>query len=449
MMLLKKTLPRRTVLRGLGATIALPLLDSMVPALASTHAAAAQPVRRFGIVYVGMGMNMNLWTPETEGTLELSQIQLPLSDFKDRLVVVSNLDSHAATTQGADGGQHPRAQTSWLTGARAKATEGLDIRAGESLDQIVAKVQGASTQLQSLELAIEDTDLLGTCSFGYSCAYNNTISWRTPTTPLPMENNPRAVFQRLFGASDSTDRAARLLHIQRDRSILDSITGKVADLERGLGPGDRRKVEAYLDAVRDVERRTQVAEEQIDRELPVVDRPMGIPAGFEEHVKLMFDLQRLAFQTDLTRVSTFLMSREASNRSYPEIGVADAYHPLSHHQNLPEKLAKQAKVNVFHLQMFAYQLEKMRDTPDGDGSLLDHTLWLYGSGMSDSNLHINDDVPTLLVGGPAFNVRGGRHVRAPQGTRLTNLQLTLLDKLGLPVEKFGDSTGKLKLVSDV
>ena len=448
MIITKKHLPRRTVLRGLGATVALPLLDGMVPAFAALRNTAANPVRRLGVIYVGMGMYMKEWMPAAEGALQLSPILQPVAPFQDRLLVVSGLDSKEA--DGTDGGTHPRMQTTWLTGCRAKRTEGVGgVQAGVSMDQIVAREFGKATQLASLELAIESVDLLGTCFAGYSCAYMNTIAWRSPRTPLPMENNPRAVFERLFGASDTTDPRARLAEIQADRSILDSITDKVAHFQTGLGPSDRARVAQYLEAVRDVERRIQKAEEQVGRELPVVERPMGIPATYEEHAKLMFDLLAIAYQVDLTRVTSFLLGREASVRSYPEIGVPDSHHPLSHHGNDPEKLAKQAQINIMQMKLLRYFLEKLNALPDGDGSLLDHTLLLYGSGMSDSNLHIPRNVPTLVVGGgKTFQITGGRHLRFPEKP-LTNLQLTLLEKLRFPVEHFGDSTGELNLLSDV
>ena len=447
MIITRKHLPRRTVLRGLGACIALPVLDSMIPAFGGARAAAALPVRRFGAVYVGMGMNMPIWTQPQEGPLTFNPILAPMEPFGDRIVVVSGCDSKEG--DGIDGGQHPRMQTSWLTGCRANRTEGVDIRAGTSLDQIIARQWEDRTQLASLELAIESTDLLGTCSLGYSCAYNNTLSWRTPTTPLPMENNPRNVFERLFGASDSTGREARLRDIQTDRSVLDSVTRKAAGLRANLGSGDQLKLTEYLDAVRDVERRVRKAEEQVDRELPVVDRPVGIPPTFEEHVKLMFDLQTLAFQTDLTRVFSFLMVREASVRSYPEVGVPDSHHPLSHHQNAPEKLAKQAKLNTFQMGLLRYFVDKLAATPASAGSLLDHTMLLYGSGMSDSNLHLPRNLPTVLVHGKGYGIEGNRHIMAQDGTPFANLHMTLLDRLGLDVERFGDSNGELKLVTGV
>jgi hypothetical protein len=441
----RKHIRRRTILRGIGASLALPLLDSMVPALTLTRLSAAAPIRRFGAVYVGMGFNMPMWTQPAEGTLEINPILEPMAAYKDRLIVVSGCDSKEG--DGIDGGQHPRMQTSWLTGCRAHRTEGVDIHAGTSLDQIVARSWEKETQLASLELAIESTDLLGTCSLGYSCAYNNTIAWRTPTTPLPMENNPRNVFERLFGASDSTDTNARLGEIRTDKSVLDSVTAKIASFKTGIGAGDRVKLAEYLDAVRDVERRVHKAEEQVSRELPLVERPAGIPATFEEHVKLMFDLQMLAFQTDLTRVFSFLMVREASVRSYPELGVPDSHHPLSHHQNNPEKMAKQAKLNAFQMKMLAYFVEKLATTGEGDGHMLDHALLLYGSGMSDSNLHLPKNLPTAVVFGKGIDVKGNRHVKFADGTRLANLELTVLDKMGLNVEQFGDSTGKVNLLS--
>ena len=443
MIVTKKSLPRRTVLRGMGAAIALPFLDCMVPAFAY----APEPVRRLGIVYVPMGMNMPLWTPATEGPLELSVIQQPLAPFQDRVLVLSGLDSKEADAH--DGGVHPRCQTAWLTGAKAFPTEGVGIRAGISMDQIAAAQLASQTQLASLEIATETFELAGACNFGYSCAYNNTLCWRNDTTPLPMEVNPRVVFERMFGTADSTDQPARMAYITKRKSILDAMTERAAALNVQLGPDDRAKVDQYLDAVRDVERRIQKAEEQIDQELPLVDQPVGVPASYEEHTQLLFDLLTLAYQTDLTRVGTFMVGKEQSNRAFPEIGVAEPHHPLSHHQNNPEKLAKQAKVNALHMQLFVRFLHKLQSTPDGDGSLLDHTLLLYGSGMSDSNLHLMWDVPTMVVGNKTFGITGGRHIRYPEGTPLANLQLTLLDKVGVHVDQFGDSTGELNLLSDL
>jgi hypothetical protein len=449
MMITKKYLPRRTVLRGLGAALALPLLDSMTPAFAGVRDTAAKAVRRLGVIYVPMGMNMAKWTPPTEGALELTPILEPLASFRDRLVVVSGLDSQEGT--GNDNGPHPRVQAAWLTGARARQTDGIDIRAGVSMDQIAARAFANETQFASLELALEavDTPNGGCANFGYSCAYSSTIAWSTPTTPLPMEFNPRAVFERLFGTSASTDQRTRLAQIQRNRSLLDAVTEKIARLEKRIGPGDRAKLTQYLDAVRDVERSIQKAEEQVARELPVVDRPVGVPATFEEHAKLMYDLLALAYQCDMTRVFTFLYGREASIRSFPEIGVSDGWHPVSHHGDNPVQLEKQAKINIYHMKMFAYFLEKLRSTADGDGSLLDHTTILYGSGMSDSQRHMPLNLPTLIVGGPTADIKGGRHIRYPHGTPLANLHVTLLEKVGVPAEHLGDSTGELDLLSGI
>ena len=330
----------------------------------------------------------------------------------------------------------------------AKPTEGGDFRAGISVDQIAAQELGTETQLPSLELSIESNELSGSCDAGYSCVYTNTLCWRGPTTPLPMENNPRALFERLFGDSGSTNPALRLTQVKRQRSILDSVNDKVAQLTGRLGPDDRVKVDGYLETIRDVERRLQKAEEQAGRELPEIERPTGIPESYEDHVKLMFDLQVLAYQTDLTRVITFMLSKELSATTYPEIGVPEPYHPISHHRDDPELLLKQSKVNAYHARQFAYYLEKLQSTSDGDGSLLDHVLVMYGSGMGNSNLHDPHNLPILLAGGRASDVSWGRHVRYPEKTPLTNLYLTMLHRVGVPVERVGDSTGRLQHLSD-
>ncbi len=388
-----------------------------------------------------MGMNMAKYTPEGEGALKLSPTLLPLEPYLDRTLVMAGLDSKEADAR--DGGVHPRCQTTWATGVKAKATEGVDLRAGTSWDQFVAKEIGQETQLGSLELGIEPPAMGGSCGVGYSCAYSSTIAWRNPTTPLPMENNPRAVFERLFGASDTTDSRSRLDLILRDKSILDGVNTKLSALRVKVGPGDGRKIEQYLDAVRDVERRVQKAEEQIEKQLPVVDRPAGVPGTFEEHARLMFDLLVLAYQTDMTRVATYLMAQEQSVRTYPEIGVPDPHHPLSHHQDDPAKLEKQAKLNVFMVQQFVYFLDKLRQTPDGDGTLLDHSLLVCGSGMSNSNEHLMLNVPTIVVGNQMFDLKGGRHIRYAKGTPLANLQLALMARMGVRLESFGDSDGTL------
>jgi hypothetical protein len=446
----KKSLSRRTILRGLGATIALPLLDGMTPAFG---AAGKTPIRRFGAVYVPNGMNIWSWTPSTEGVnFELSPILAPLAPFRDQMVVVSGLANRSADPVPGEGsGDHVRAQTAFLTGAHAKKTEGLDLLAGVSMDQILAKEFGRETQLASLELALENNETAGGCENGYSCTYSGTLAWSSPTTPLPMETNPRAVFERMFGAADSTDRRVRLARIREDRSVLDAVTAQLADLQRRIGVPDQRKLTEYLDSIRDLERRIQKAEEQSDRELPTIDQPQGVPASFEEYAHLQFDLMALAYQTDLTRVATFLIAREQSTRTYPEIGAPEPHHAISHHQNRPEMLEKLAKLNTFHLSLFAHLLEKLQSMPDGDGTVLDHSVILYGAGMSNPDAHIHHDLPLLLMGGGAGQVKGGRHVRFPDADRtpMANLHRTVLGKLGIPVERFADSTGQIDLLPGV
>ena len=444
MIVTKLNLPRRTVLRGLGASLALPLLDAMVPALTPVRLSAAAPVKRLASIYVPMGAYMKKWTPPTEGPLELSEILQPLEKFKDRAVVLSGLDMQNADARDG-GGVHSRIQPCWLTGQHAKRTEGPDMQVGISMDQVAARAIGGETQLASLELALESSDLLGACDLGYTCAYTATMCWRGPSTPLTMEYNPRAVFERLFGTSDSTDAKTRLADMRRGKSLLDSVSSDMVKLKKRVGPGDQAKLDEYVDAVRDVERRVERAEQQSGRELPSVEQPAGIPTEFKDYTKLMFDLNVLALQADLTRISTFMVGRELSVRTFPEIGVPEQHHGLSHHQDQIEKLEKQAKLNVYHLQLFTHFLERLASTPDGEGSLLDHTLMLYGSGMSNSNLHLPYDVPTIVFGGSTFGIKGGRHVRHPKGTPLTNLQLSLLDKMGVPAERFGDSTGRLEI----
>jgi hypothetical protein len=446
----KQAIPRRSLLRGIGATLALPLLDAMIPAFSTVRRMTAAAPPRFGAIYVPNGMAMNYWTPERMGSeFEITPILEPLRPFRDQLLVLSGLSSKEAFPRNEGEGDHSRAQATFLTGVRPKKTEGADIELGVSLDQLVAKQFGGQTQLASLELGLESVELAGSCDLGYSCAYTATISWRGASTPLPMEIEPRAVFERLFGSSDSTNPQARLSSIRRDRSILDSVLHDASQLQRGLGPRDRAKVDEYLEAVRDVERRIQIAEAQVGRDLPEMEKPTGIPDTFEAHGKVMFDLLALALQTDLTRVFTFMVGRELSARAYPEIGVPDAHHGLSHHQYDPDKLERLSKINAFHTRLFAYFLEKLRSTPDGDGTLLDHMNVLYGAGLSDSNVHLHQNQPVLLVGGGAGRTQGGRHVRFPKDTPLTNLQLSILDKMGLPVEHFGDSTGRVDLLSGV
>ena len=451
MIITKKCLSRRTVLRGLGATIALPLLDGMVPAFAAIRQTAAQPVRRLGAIYLPNGMQMKSFTPATEGAaFELTPILEPLAPVRDRVLVLSGLcNKEADALPGEGDGAHSRAQAAFLTGAHAKKTGGADIKAGVSMDQIAARELGQHTQLASLELALESYDekyLIGGCEEGYGCAYSSTIAWRTATTPLPMEAEPRRVFERLFGTSDSTERGARLARLQMDRSILDSVTVELANLQRGLGAADRTKITTYLEAIRDIERRIQRAEEQSDRDLPEVDQPVGVPAAFKDYAHLMFDLWVLAFQCDLTRVTTMLVGREKSVRTFPEAGVPEPHHPVSHHLGRPEWLEKLAKINTLHMTTFAYFLEKLRSTPDGDGNLLDHSMIVYGGGMSDSNSHDHHHLPILLAGGGAGQIKGGRHLRFGESP-LANLHLTLLEKMGIPAERLGDSEGKIQELS--
>ena len=432
----KRAISRRMLLRGLGATVALPFLDSMVPALT-----AAIPTVRFGAVYVPNGMVMQNWTPGTVGTgFELTPILEPLAPFKDQMLVVSGLN--CTPPPGTRGGTHSRAATRFLTDVHPGAWNPEAV----SMDQIAARDLGRHTPLASLELGLEGANFAGSCdSGGFSCAFSYTISWRDSSTPLPMEHNPRAVFERLFGDNNTTDPAARAARRREQRSILDSISADVARLQGALGAGDQRKLGAYLDAVRDVERRIEVAEAQGDREVPLVERPMGVPADFADHASLMYDLQVLAHQTDRTRVTTFMSGHELSGRTYPEIGVPDAHHPLSHHRGVPDALAKLTKINRYHVGLFAAFVEKLRATPDGDGSLLDHMVLMYGAGMSDSNAHSPYNLPIVLLGGGAGTLRGGRHVSFDERDRtpLANLHVTLLDKLGAPVERIGDSTGPL------
>jgi hypothetical protein len=440
MIISKMAIPRRTVLRGIGATLALPLLDSMVPALTAWSKTAAKPVNRFGVVYVPNGMIMPNWTPAAEGAaFELTPTLSPLAPFREQLLVLSGLN--CIPTPGRPGGAHAKASTRFLTDVSPPTSE-TQLDAGISMDQIVAKELGKFTQLASLELAIESGDTAGACDQGFACAYTNTISWRSANTPLPTQNNPRAVFERLFGDSGSTDPKVRLARMQRERSVLDSVTQEVAQLRGELGQGDGAKLTEYLEAIRDVERRIQMAEAQSGQELPVIEHPGGIPATFDEHVKLMFDLEVLAYQCDLTRVITFMMGREFSGVTYPQIGVPDAHHPMSHHQNEPEKVAKVAKINAYHVGLFAYLLDKLRSTPDGDGSLLDHMTMMYGAGMADSNAHSPINIPLVLAGGGAGQLKGGRHIRY-KDMPLANLHLTLLDKFGVQWDRIGDSTGRL------
>ena len=438
MIITKKAIPRRTMLKGLGASVALPLLDGMVPAFTALRDTAADPVRRLGIVYVPNGMMMDHWTPATEGIgFNFPTILQPLERFRDQVEVLSGM--HGVDAEGP----HARASTRFLTGVASQRDDGSNLKAGISMDQIAGRVLGQETQLATLELAIDGRDFAGSCDEGFSCAYTNTISWANDTTPLPMENNPRAVFERLFGDSGSTDPAVRKARLEKDASLLDSVTDRARYLSRQLGSTDQAKLDQYLEAVRDIERRIQMAESQSERELPVVDQPAGIPDTFGEHTKMMFDLLALAYETDLTRVATFMMGREITGRTYAEIGVPDAHHPISHHQRDPVKLEKLMKINLYHAELFAEFIARLNSTPDGDGTLLDHSMIVYGAGMADSNSHYSGNLPILLAGGAAGT--GGRHMQHEPDTPLANLHLSLLDKMGVPIESLGDSTGRLPL----
>jgi Protein of unknown function (DUF1552) len=443
MVITKMSLPRRTFLRGIGTTLALPFLDAMVPAL--TAVPKAPP--RFTAIYFGNGANMNEWTPQTEGVgFAMTPSLKALEPFRDRLLVVTGLDNYPATDQGDTGGQHPRAAVAFMSSAHAKQTEGADVRAGTTVDQLAANELCKDLKLSSLELTVESNDVVGACDHGYACAYMNSLSWKSPTMPLPTESNPRFVFERLFGSGDTAEE--RVIRSREDRSILDVVTRQISQLKRRLGATDNAKLGEYLDAIRDVEQRiTKV--ESYNSDLSVPERPVGVPETFREHAELMFDLQALAFQADITRVSTFMLARENSKRPYPEIGLPEEHHAMSHHGGNPEKLAMYAKLNAYHVDTFAYFVKKLHSTPDGDGTLLDHAVIMYGSGMSDGNVHSNYNIPVVVLGGRDQGLKGNRHLKFPKGTPLANLSLTLLDKLGVPLKSYGDSTGELNLLSGV
>jgi Protein of unknown function (DUF1552) len=448
MIITKMALPRRTFLRGMGTVLGLPLLDAMMPALSAMVPPEAA-TRRIGFIYMPNGVAKNstidYWTPASEGKdFELSQILSPLAPFRDRMVVVSGLDQNQAET-GNDGasGDHTRGTSSWLTGVYPKRTEGADVRNAVSADQIAVSVLGKATALPSLELAIDLNFLAGQCENSYSCVYLNTLAWTSPTTPLPTENNPRIVFERLFGDGGTAER--RAAQARQNQSILDSILDDLHRVERRLGPGDRTKVTEYVDAVREVERRIQGAEGRAETELPTLDRPKGIPERFDEHVKLMYELQWLAFRADLTRVVTFMLGRELNFRTYPEIGITEGHHGLSHHQDRPEQIAKYAKVGVYQAQLFAGFLEKLQSTSEGDGTLFDHSLFLYGAGLSNPNTHAHTDLPLLVVGGRDSRIEGNRHLVFRGQKPMTNLLLSLLNRVGVHADTLGDSNGRIEL----
>jgi hypothetical protein len=441
MIITNRVISRRQVLRGIGATLALPFLDAMVPVLSAQSKARA--IHRFGVMYIPNGMIMNKYTPALDGaSYELSPTLSSLAPYRDQLLVLTNLA--CVPTPGRPGGAHAKATTRFLTDISPPTSETW-LDAGISVDQILAQETGKRTQLASLELAIENGETAGACDVGFACAYTNTISWKSANTPLFAQNNPRAVFERMFGDTASIDAKARLARIRQQRSVLDSITDEVAHLQGALGAGDRLKLSEYLESVRDIERRIQLAEEQNDQNLPVLDHPAGIPASYDEHVKLMCDLQVLAYQTDLTRVITLMLGREFSGVTYPQIGVPDAHHPITHHAGEVEKIAKVEKINAYHVTQFAYLLNKMRSTLDGDGTLLDHSTLMYGAGIGECNAHDPRNIPLLLAGGGAGTLKPGRHVRYPKETPLANLHLTLLDNFGVKWDRIGDSTGRVTI----
>jgi Protein of unknown function (DUF1552) len=437
MFLTKKSLPRRTVLRGLGAAVTLPLLDAMLPAFVPLAKAAAKPRMRFGAVYFPNGAIMQQLTPKTVGAgFEFTPILKPLEPFRDSLIVVTNLTrSHP----GSQFGDHAVSAAGFLTGVWPKRTEAEDVLANTTIDQVVAQQIGQDTPLPSLEVATEDfTGYVGGCSPGFSCAYLNTISWSSPSTPLPMETNPRAVFERLFGAAGTAaDRQAR---VAKERSILDSVVDEAGSLQQGLGPRDRIRLGDYLDNLREIERRIQRQEARSATQVDAPDAPIGVPDSFDEHVALLFDLLAVAYQADITRVFTFMMSRELSQRTYPQIGVTEQHHSVSHHQNNPAKMAQVVKINTYYAGMYAKFLEKLRSTPDGDGSLLDHSLIIYGAGMADSNMHATDPLPLIAIGGGVGT--GHRHIQLPTRTPVGDFWLNVAEKFGKPMGRFGDSTGK-------
>ncbi|QDV63025.1 MULTISPECIES: DUF1552 domain-containing protein [Crateriforma] len=440
----RTSLPRRTVLRGLGATIALPLLDAMVPSLTAAEStpAAAKNLRRVGYIYIPMGFNPAQWTPEGESLDTLPSSLAPLESVKDQVTVISNMH-----LQNAYPGSHATSNSAFLSAAQAKLTESSDYYLGTTVDQIAAKQFGHQTQLPSLELSMDLLSTVGQCDNGYACVYQNNLSWSSPTTPLPAEAHPRIVFETLFGEGGTPEQRAEALRARA--SLLDSVTDEIKRLKLALGSDDRNKIDDYIESIREVERRIEHAERTAqDNPLPDLDRPVGVPVAYADHAELMFDLQLLAFRGDITRIVTFQLARESSTRTYPEIGVPEPHHPVTHHGNNPQKLAKVAKINQYHISLFAKFLEKMAATPEADGNLLDHSLYMYGSGMGDPDAHDHHNLPVVVAGGAAGKMRGGRHIRYENPEPLSNLHLTLLNKVGVPLETFADSTGRVEDLFD-
>jgi hypothetical protein len=434
----RKSLPRRTFIKGVGASFALPLLDAMIPAATAEPKIAAIGARRLGYVFMPMGCDESRWTPRSEDTLDkLSPILDSLAPVKDRTTVFTNMELRPAYP-----GSHATSNSSFLSAAKAKVTESTDYYLGTTADQVAAKQIGQQTQLPSLELARDLLQTVGQCDNGYACVYQNNLSWSSPTTPLPAEAHPRLVFETLFGEGGTPEE--RRAALRKRASLLDSIADDMNRLKRDLGTSDKARISEYLDSIREVERRIQKAEADTkDNPLPDLDRPMGVPAAFADHARLMFDLQLLAFQGDITRITTFQLARETSNRCYPEIGVSDPHHPLSHHGDDPEKIERMSKINAFHVSLFAEYLQKLQATPEGNGSLLDNVMLLYGSGIGNPNIHNHTNLPIIVAGGAANGMKGNRHIRYDKPTPLANLHLTLLDKAGVRLDSFGDSNGKI------
>jgi len=444
----RRHLARRTFLRGAGATLALPFLDAMRPAFA--RAASVAPPVRLSFAYVPNGIIMPDWKPAEEGSAyTFTRILKPLEPLREDVLVLSGLAHNNANELGDGPGDHARAAACFLTGVHPKKTAGADIRNGVSTDQIVAQALAAETRLPSLELGCEESRTVGNCDSGYSCAYTNSISWRSETTPMPPETNPRLAFERLFGDADNADPAARAQRARERTSILDVVAARSRELMGQLGPGDRRKLDEYQYAVREIERQIQRAETDTRQVAPPIERPSGIPETFAEYLKLMYELQVIAFQADLTRVATLMVGREGSLQSYPEIGVPDPHHPLTHHQNNPEWVEKVTRINVHHMELFAHFVSRLKATPDGDGTLLDHSMVVYGSAIADGNKHTHEALPVLLAGRGGGGIKSGRHVVYAKQTPLTNLYLTLLDRMGVRPETIGDSTGRVEHLSDV
>jgi hypothetical protein len=442
MYLSKKSLSRRTVLRGFGSSLALPFLSAMAPAATAARFTAATPVKRLGFVFIPMGCDVTRWTPEGGSKLDkLSPILKSLESVKEDVNVLSNME-----LQPAYPGTHATSNSAFLSAAQAKQTESADYFLGTTVDQIAARHIGKDTQLSSLEMSMDLMQTVGQCDNGYACVYQNNLSWSSPTTPLPAEAHPRLIFESLFG--EGSNAAQRRLALKQKASLLDFVSDDLSRLKRELGPEDKARVDDYLTSVREIERRIQKAETaNRDGALPDADRPEGVPASYRDHARLMFELQMLAFQGDITRVTTFQLARETSNRTYNEIGISDPHHPLSHHGNDPAKIERMSKINAFHVSLFAEFLEKMKATPDGAGSLLDHSLLLYGSGMGNPNVHDHQNLPVIVAGGAAGGMKTGRHLKFEEPTALSNLHLTLLEKTGVQLDKFGDSTGTIEELS--